>query len=474
METIPHAIRRFLMTIWLPDIGTIPGPRYLAIAERMAADIRTGILKPGDRLPTHRALAWRLKVTVGTVTRAYAEAERRGLLVGEVGRGSFVREGNPEAGLTPPTPPRDEGVVDFSRNFPADLGQEAVIAAALGEVARSGHFASLLGYATTSGLPAHRAAAAAWIRRDGFDVDPGQVVITDGTQHAMMLALAAVARPGEIVLAEELTFYGLKSVASMLSLRLQAIGCDDQGMRPDALDAACRQFAPKAIYVLPTLHNPTTVTMPQTRRAEIAGICRRHDVPIIEDDSYGFLMPDAPLPLAALAPELGIYISSLSKSVAPGLRVGIMRAPGPWLDRLAGLMRASIWMVPPIMAELGARLIGSGAAHRLATAQREEATRRQTLARRLLAGAEIAAPPHAVHVWLTLPEPWRREEFTAAARRRGVGLAPADAFAIGRLAVPHAVRICVTAPPDIAQVERGLAVVAQLLRDGPDAGGTMV
>jgi DNA-binding transcriptional MocR family regulator len=349
-----------------------------------------------------------------------------------------------------------------------------MISAALGEVARSNQFGTLLGYATTTGMAPHREAAAAWIRRDGFDVHADDIVITGGAQHGMMLALGAVARPGDVVLTEELTFYGLKSVASMLSLRLSGVACDEHGMRPDALDSACRQLAPKAVYALPTLQNPTTVTMPAARRAEIAAVCRRHGVIIIEDDIYGFLAPDAPLPLAAHAPEQTMYITSLSKSVAPGMRLGFMRPPGSWTDRVAGVMRASIWMTPPIMAEIAARLIRSGAAHQVAMAQRDETIRRQALARRILAGAEMAAPPHAIHLWLTLPEPWRREEFTAAARRRGVGVAPADAFAVGRLTVPHAVRICVTAAADIAQVERGLGVVAQLLRDGPDAGGTMV
>jgi DNA-binding transcriptional MocR family regulator len=461
------------MTKWLPDISGLPGPRYVAIAECMAADVQAGRLRPGDRLPTHRDLAWKLGVTVGTVTRAYAEAERRGLLVGEVGRGSFVRERFAESSLAPAAP-RDDGFIDLSRNFPADHGQGTAISAALGEVARGNQFDALLGYATTTGLPAHREAGAEWIRREGFDVHADEVVITGGAQHAMMLAFGAVARPGDVVLTEELTFYGAKSVASMLSLRLSGVACDAQGMRPDALDAACRQLAPKAIYALPTLQNPTTVTMPAERRAEIAGICRRHGVIIVEDDIYGFLVPDAPPPLAAFAPEQTMYITSLSKSVAPGMRIGFMRHPPSWTDRIAAMMRASIWMTPPIMAEIAARLIRSGTAHRLAAAQRDETIRRQTAARRILAGAEMAAPPHAVHLWLTLPEPWRREEFTAAARQRGVGLAPADAFAVGRLTVPHAVRICVTAAPDIARVERGLAVVAQLLRDGPDAGSAMV
>ncbi len=462
------------MTKWLPEIGTQRGPRYLAIADRLARDITEGRLRAGDRLPTHRDLAWSLGVTVGTVTRAYTEAERRGLLVGEVGRGTFVRERHAEIGLVPAPSSSVPGFIDFSRNFPADHGQAGLIAIAMGEVAQSNDFGALLGYATTTGLQAHRDAAATWLARDGFAVDAKDIVITSGAQHAMMLALSAVARPGDVVLTEELTFYGFKSVANMLSVRLSGVACDAFGLMPEALDTACRQLSPKALYTLPTLQNPTTVTMPIERRLEIVEICRRHGVMIIEDDIYGFLSPAAPLPLAALAPDQTLYVTSLSKSVAPGMRIGYMRAPEAWAERLAGMMRASLWMAPPIMAEIAARLIRSGAARKLAQAQRDEAARRQAIAARILAGQEIAAPPFAVHLWLHLPEPWRREEFAVAARHRGVGIASADAFAVGRMTVPHAVRICVTAPREVTQVERGLSVIAELLRAGPSPGSPIV
>ncbi|MBL8702285.1 MAG: PLP-dependent aminotransferase family protein [Alphaproteobacteria bacterium] len=462
------------MTNWSPEIGKQRGPRYLAIADRLARDVTEGRLKTGDRLPTHRDLAWKLGVTVGTVTRAYAEAERRGLIVGEVGRGTFIRERNAEAGLLPAAARSAPGFIDFSRNFPAEHGQSRAIAAALVEVAQANDFATMLGYATTTGLPQHREAAAQWLRREGFEVDPAEVVITGGAQHAMMLALHAVARPGDVVLTEELTFYGLKSIANMLSLRLSGVACDGEGLLPDALDAACRLHSPKALYALPTLQNPTTATMSAPRREAIAEICRRHGVTIIEDDIYGFLAPEAPPPLAAFAPELTVYLVSLSKSIAPGLRLGFVRAPEPLQERLAGGMRASLWMAPPILADVATRLIRTGVARRLAEGQRNEAIARQAIARRILAGATMTAPSYAIHLWLHLPEPWRREEFAAAARRRGVGVASADAFAVGRASVPHAVRVCVSAPGDRGQVERGLGILAELLRDGPATGSPMV
>ncbi|MBM3525608.1 MAG: PLP-dependent aminotransferase family protein, partial [Alphaproteobacteria bacterium] len=404
------------MTSWTPTLGKARGPRYRAIADRLAADVVEGRLRTGDRLPTHRDLAWKLGVTVGTITRAYAEAERRGLIVGEVGRGTFIRERHVDAVLVPAAAAGIEpGFIDLSRNFPAEHGQSRAIAAALVEAAQANDLATLLGYATTTGLRHHREAGAQWLARDGFAVDPEDVVITGGAQHAMMLALNAVARPGDVVLTETLTFYGLKSIATMLSVRLAGVGCDDEGLLPDALDAACRLHAPKALYALPTLQNPTTATMSDARRRAIAETCRRHGVVIIEDDIYGFLPPSSPLPLAAYAPEITLHIVSLSKAIAPGIRIGFIAAPSAFHDRLAGGLRASLWMAPPVLAEVAARLIRDGTARKLAERQREEVVARQAIARRILAGATMMAPPHSLHLWLQLPEPWRREEFVAAA-----------------------------------------------------------
>ena len=465
------------MTTWQPDLSREAGPRYLAIANLLARDLAAGRLKPGDRMPTHRELAWKLGVTVGTVTRAYAEAERRGLIAGEVGRGTFIRErgmaSDPEP---PPSQPEAQhaGFIDLARNFPTDLGQSSEVARVLGELAQANDLDRYLSYSSPAGLPAHREAGAAWQSRGRFAVDPAEVVVTDGAQHALLAALAGLARPGDTILTESLTFYGAKSIAGTLALKLHGVAGDGDGLLPDALDAACRQTSARALYTIPTLQNPTTTTMPPARREAVAAVCRRHGVAIIEDDSYGFLPPDPPTPLTAYAPELAIYLVSLSKPVVPGLRIGFLRAPPAWVDRIAGAVRASVWMASPLIAELSARLIRSGAARRMADAQRAEAVARQSLARRLLAGFEYAAPPHAVHVWLTLPEPWRREEFALAARKRGIRVASADAFAIGRASVPHAVRIGLSAPRERAQVERALGELVRLLREGPGGGMAMV
>lgn len=460
-----------MMTNWQPNLEGFAGPRYLAIAEHLARDVSAGRLKPGERLPTHRDLAWNLKVTVGTVTRAYAEAERRGLISGEVGRGTYVRGRMVEA--LPPLPTDDE-FLDLTRSFPYQDPSDRTIADVIAEIGNGPNPWPLLGYTNTLGLPAHRAAAASWIGRWGMAAAPNETAVTNGAQHALHVAFGTLARPGDTILAEQLTFYGLKSVAAFLSLRLHGVAIDEHGLIPEALDAACRQLMPKALYCIPTLQNPTNAIMPAGRRAEIAAICKRHGVIIVEDDIYGFLAERAPPPLSSLAPDHSVYVTSLSKCVAPGLRIGYLRANEALIERIGVSLRATTWMTTPLMAEIATRLISSGAALRIAVAQRAEAKARQAMAARSFAGAEFAAHPTGSNFWLKLPEPWRREDFAAQARRRGVGVAAAEIFAVGRAPVPHAVRISLLAARDRKQLERGLGILEELLRAAPEQAAPMV
>ena len=448
------------------------GPRYLAIAEALAADVAQGRLKPAARLPTHRDLAFRLGVTIGTVSRAYGEAERRGLIYGEVGRGTFVRE------RTPSVPPDLSGsggdFVDLSFNLPPLEATLPQVARTLVEVAGGGDLAEIMGYRFDSGRPDHRAAAAGWIGELGVPAEPDDMVITYGAQNAMLLAMMALAGPGATVLTEELTYYGIKTIAAQLDLRLHGVAMDGQGLLPEALDAACRSTGAKLLYCIPTLQNPTAGVMGETRRNAILEVAGRHDLTLVEDDVYGFLVEDPPAPLAALAPERTVYITSLSKFLAPGLRLGFLRAAPAHRERIGAALRAASLMPPGLMAEVGARLIRGGEARRMVLWQRGEARRRQQIAARLLAGQNLSTQPNSFHLWLTLPDPWRREIFAAEARGRGVGVAPADVFAVGRQPIPHAVRLCLQAAASTAELERALAILADMLARQPAGGPALV
>ena len=461
------------MTMWSPHLEPFGGPRYVAIADALAADVASGRVRAGDRLPTHRELADTLGVAIGTVTRAYAEAERRGLVRGEVGRGTFVGPPPLAASTLMRTGMASTSMIDLSLNFPVE-GIVPDLGAALRALAKRSDLGELLRYQPHAGAARHRAAGAAWAGRLGHEVRPDQVLVCSGAQHAMVAVFSALAKPGDRVLTEALTYPGMKALSGLLHLPLEGVAMDAEGMRVDALAAALRATGARLLYCMPTIHNPTGGVLSADRRRAIAELARAHDVAIVEDDVHRFLVPDAPPPIAHFAPERTYHIAGTSKSIAGGLRVAFVSAPPAAVDRLAQRIWATTWMAAPLMAEIATLWIEDGTADRIATRQRQEAAARQRLARDLLGDVAGRGHPNALHVWLELPDPWRGDSFAHEALQRGVATAPADLFVVGRAAVPHAVRIGLGAARDRAQLEQALRILADTLAGAPGAGPSLV
>ncbi|MFA5122147.1 PLP-dependent aminotransferase family protein [Zavarzinia sp.] len=458
---------------WKPNLAGHDGPLYLAIADSLAAAVAGGILPPGTRLPTHRDLAIRLGVTIGTVTRAYAEAARRGLTDGTVGRGTFVR--GPDVtkpgsgGLVGIDHDRPVGgMINLSVNRPAMGPQLEALQATLAHLAAQADLGPVMGYQFPAGAPAHRAAGAAWMRRSGVETTPDRVVVTAGCQNAQTVALMTVARPGDVLLTEALAYPGLTSLARRLGLVLEPVALDAEGMRPDALEAACRGGGRRFVYLTPSIQNPTTAVMGEERRRQIAEVAMRHDALMVEDDVHGFLAPGH-TPLAMLAPEHTIFVTSVSKALMPGLRVGYMALPKRLVDPATETMRATTLMAPPLMAEIVARWIGDGTAERLTRWQITEIAARNEIAERLL---ELPGPREgrirSFHVWLKIENGRRADDVVEAARALGVHVAPAAAFQVGRAFPPEAIRISLSAAADHGELARGLSRLAEALRCCPD------
>ncbi|TDQ80513.1 GntR family transcriptional regulator [Dongia mobilis] len=460
------------MTTWQPDLTAYNGPRYLAIADALSDDIRQQRVAPGTRLPTHRDLAFRLGVTVGTVTRAYAEAERRGLIGGEVGRGTFVRDDvrrRTEMPLDREAKVKAGEFIDLSVNFPTPRANDSLLAKALMDIAHRPGITSLLDYHHHVGLPRHRAAGAEWLGFQRYHVAPDRVIVTAGGQHAMTAALGAITEPGDVVLAESLTYPGLRRLADFLRIRLHGIHMDEEGVDPDAFEQACMTMRPKAFYCVANMHNPTGMIFSVARRRALAEIARKYGVKIVEDDVYGFLLGTRDIPpLSAFAPELGHYFTSVSKSMAPGLRVGYLAIPEGALDSFAQVVRSTTWMAAPLTAEIATDWVEDGTGMDLAEAHRIEAIARQRLARRILGNTQFCSDEASYHTWIKLPEPWTSDSFALEARMRGVGISPATIFALNRNS-PNGVRLCLCAPADRHLLETALIRLAEILQDQPNS-----
>ncbi|MEM6990629.1 MAG: PLP-dependent aminotransferase family protein, partial [Myxococcota bacterium] len=405
----------------MPKLAGHDGPRYLAIADALADDVTRGRLPPGTQMPTHRDLAEALGVTVGTVSRAYREARARGLVVGEVGRGTFVRGADSAShavGL-PIHESSGSGAIDLSLNFNRIPGMQSIVSRSLTTLAQDPSTRALFEeYHPQAGCTPHRAAGAKWIARSGLEVAPDQVLVTCGAQHAMTVALMAATRPGDGLLVGRLTYPAIIALARSLHLELHGVAMDEHGLLPDALEAACRAHKPRALYCMPTLQNPTTRVMPDARREQICEVATRHGLAVLEDDVYGFLLADAPPTLVSRIPHRGYYLTSLSKSLAPGLRVGYLALPVGDRSRFIDSLWATTVMAPPVMAELATRWIDDGTAAAMVDGGRAEAAQRQALAHRMLADLRYESHPGALQLWVELPPHWRPGDFAARAAQR--------------------------------------------------------
>lgn len=463
------------MTIWNPDLSSRDGPRYLAIAEAIAVDARSGALAPGTRLPTHRDLAYRLGVTVGTVSRAYAEAARRGLVIGEVGRGTFVAGSRPRrADGFIRAVPHAPGIVDFTYATPPVGPAGKRLAATLAEIAAAPNVDALVRYHLDMGLVEHMEAGARWLSGRGLAAPVDRVVIANGAQHGILVTVMTLTRPGDAVLAESLTFPGFVQVAQQLGLRIETVAADEGGLVPDAVEEACRRLPVRVLYLMPSLQNPTTTRLDEDRRRRIADIAKRHDVFVIEDDVWSALLDDPIPPVAAFAPDHTFHISGLSKCLAPGLRVAYVLAPEGRADHVRASVRMSNWMSTPLMGEVARRWITDGTADELVRWQRAETRERTAVARRLLGRHLGNLGAMTSFLWLPLPPPWRAGAFKIEAEARGVRVLTAEAFAAGRDQVPHAARVCVGAPETADEAARGLEILAEVLGSGPVHGPAVV
>ena len=290
---------------WVPTVSEWQGPMYLRVVDALASDIASGRLVRGERLPTHRALAAALDIDLTTVTRAYSEARRRGLLEARVGQGTFVSETTARTPSDLPVPVS----IDLSMNLPpqpVEANLDLRIAQGLATIRAAAGFSAFLSYSRPGGNADEREVAASWLQARVPQADAERIVIFPGSQAIIFNALLALASPGDVVLTEALTFPGTKAAAARLNIRLVGVAMDQEGVRPDALDDACRKHKPKAVYLVPTQHNPTTATMSAGRRKAVADIIRKRGTILIEDDVYGPLEPSMS-PIVNLIPERTYY-----------------------------------------------------------------------------------------------------------------------------------------------------------------------
>ena len=462
------------MTDWTPNLPRDGKPSYMAIAGAIADDIDAGRLASGDRLPAQRELAKRLKIHFTTVARGYVEAQNRGLIESRVGQGTFVSAKSRTQKPPQSFPPRP---VDLTMNLPPEPNDPELIErmqAGVDYVAKD--IVSLLRYQEFGGSQADKDAASIWFRRRSLAPPRERVFIAPGAHAALSGILTLIARPGDRILSEQITYPGIRSITAQLGLKLVGLPMDCDGIVPEALAEACEKLKPKAIYLNPTLQNPTTLTIPTARRKEIAAIAARYQLPILEDDAYGFIPAprSGPPPFAAIAPEITWHIAGLAKCIGAGLRTAYVIAPSTRAGlSFAASLRAATVMASPLTVALVTRWTDDGTAAMLLRFIRSETAQRQKLAAQALPEGSYRGDPLSFSIWAPLPPQWTRSVFVEHLRSTGIGIVASDAFVASGEA-PEAVRICLGGPPSRAKVQDALEHIAHAMSESPALASTFL
>lgn len=450
-----------LASPWTPRLADRSGRPADRLAVALEEDIHAGLLPAGTRLPAHRDLAYRLAIGLGSVTKAYQTLEARGLVASETGRGMFVRSA--DIGLSPP--------LDLSLNSPPQLISDRFLAGSLRKLARRLDAASFGTYVPPAGRSDHRAAKAGWLRQFGVPATGANTLLTNGAQQALALCIGLVEQERRTVLVEEVTYPGIIDLCRHHGVSLAPLPADADGLCPAALEDILHRLAADgdraAVYLMPTLHNPTTRSLPDARRDALVALCRRYDAWIIEDDVYAPLADTQPMPMVQRAPERVFYVGGLSKIVSPGLRIGWLVAPPALVAAAEAILATSTTTAAPLSSFLLVTWLEDGAADTLMATLKLEAADRRALAWSILGEALPQIRIGGFHLWLPCPLAMA-DHIALTAQTRGLLLLPPRSFLPTADETGAGVRVCL-GPPPLADLERGLQLFKQIATLG-DAG----
>ncbi|UHD25238.1 PLP-dependent aminotransferase family protein [Klebsiella variicola] len=420
--------------------------RYKAVVDRYAQAIRSGQLPAGTRLPTHRTLAAGERISLATATRVYRELEEMGLVSGETGRGTFVRDLSlpPGHGVDQQVVAAD--VVDLNFNYPSLPEQGDALREALRQQAMAGDIDSHLRYQPHAGRLAEREIIARHLTCQHFTPDAENVLIVNGAQHGLAVTVMGLLRPGDVVAVDALTYSGFKVLAALYHLELAAIPCRPEGPDLQALHTLCQQRRVRAVYTMPTLHNPLGWVLNTGQRQALADLARQHDLLIIEDAAYARLVSRPPPPVISYAPERTVYVTGFSKNIATGLRVGVVISPPRYRPEIERAIRATTWNTPTLISSLICAWIEDGTVARFEMQKRQDARQRQQVAREVLCGLPVVSHPDSYFVWLPLGEESRADRLANALMERRISVSTAEPFCVSAT-IPQALRIALGSVP---------------------------
>jgi 2-aminoadipate transaminase len=477
-------------------------PVYRQIADGIRAALQDGRLETGAKLPPTRDLARALGVNRNTVVAAYDALAAEGLVTSHTGRGTFVaapgRGTAPQGAGAPTFRASDAWQTSFSRavdgpavagllsayrvamssegisfagSYPAAelMPVEAFRKALDAVLARRG--AEILSYGPTAGFPPLRDAIAEEMRRKGSTAWGDGILLTSGSQQAVDLVFRTMLDRGDAAVIEEPTYSGALSALASLGARIVSVPMDDDGIRPDLLAAALERHRPRLLYLQPTFHNPTARVMSEPRRLEVLSLASRFGCAVVEDDwasDLRFEGTDVPTLHALDAGRGVVYLSTFSKKLLPGIRVGWVAAPPAVLERLVALKQIEDHGSSPLLqAALHEFLAGGGLAEHLDRVLPAYKARRdimlRAMERHFPEGVAWTKPAGGLFLWVTLPRGIGGPDLFVAARERRVLFSPGELFHSDGSGSDTLRLTYASVQP--AQIESGIAVLGELVRE---------
>lgn len=439
--------------------------RYLYIADRLEEDIVTGQLPPGYRLMTHRELAAKIGVTVNTVTKAYNEAQRRGLVSKHVGRGTYVLE----QGLLAQRTIAEQGnaVINLGAAMPL-YSTEPSVKPILQRLMHEGSVDELINYYTPMGLYKHREIGAEWLRWSGVQASAESVVIANGQQHALASIVSGLLRHGDKVAVPQFANPGFQMLMQRNGIALEGVTMDEDGMLPEHLDEICRTQKIMGLFIAENTQNPSAKATSDARREELCDIIARHSLPVFEDGSFNILSARKNITFSRRLPELSVYYAGLGPSVYSGLRVAFIHAPEKFHTRISQAVVENTWTVTPLCVAIACEAISDGTVEIAVKSKIKEIARRVRIVRDALSDFSVVCSEDNAYAWLFLPDSWQSKEFERQAEKNGVRIFAADRFTVGPFEPPNCVRLALTGAKDPVTLKRGLDILVSLLKKEGD------
>ncbi len=451
---------------WKPDLIGKKPPLYKAIAILLEEDIKKGTLKPGDMLPPQRELADYLDINVSTISRAFKLCEQKGIISATIGKGTYISS-DVHVNSRLLAPAKKTGLIEMGPTYPT-YSQNDYVIKFIKNMLNQSNAADFLQYASPSGSFSQKSSGVKWLKKANLDTTEEHIILSYGGQNALCAILSSLFQPGDRIGTDPLIYSGMKTLAKMLGIQLVPIQQEDNEMSPSVLRNYCKNQELKGIYLIPDYQNPTTHTMSLNTRKEIAAIAKEYNIIVIEDAINSILSENNSVPVAMLAPAQTVYISSTSKALCAGLRIAFIVAPRSYKSILELSLYNTNLVIAPFNAEIICQLIDSSIADKIVKERKEMTVERNRLADSILNDYCLLGDNYCGFRWLLLPEGWIGKTFEACAKSAGVQVYCAERFAVGNSPVPSAVRISITAPKDLAELENGLCILKSILKQSDE------